>query len=81
MSLLISVEEADFNYLKENTGSTPGNLSVQVNKLKEAGYINIKKSYRDNYPLTTCRITPKGINAFQKYVDSLKKYIHMNKDI
>ncbi len=76
MSLLISVEEADFNYLKENTGSTPGNLSVQVNKLKEAGYINIKKSYRDNYPLTTCRITPKGINAFQKYVENLKKYIN-----
>ncbi|MGI8893677.1 MAG: winged helix-turn-helix domain-containing protein [Bacteroidia bacterium] len=76
MSLLISVEEADFTYLKDKTASTAGNLSVQINKLKDAGYINVKKSFKDNYPLTTCRITAKGINAFQKYVENLKKYIN-----
>jgi hypothetical protein len=79
MSLLISVEEADFTYLKENTNSTAGNLSVQINKLKDAGYVSVKKSFKENYPLTTCRITSKGINAFQKYVENLKKYINIRK--
>ena len=76
MSLLISVEEADFAYLKEHTNATAGNLSVQINKLKDAGYLNVKKTFKDNYPLTNCRITNKGINAFQNYVENLKKYIN-----
>jgi DNA-binding MarR family transcriptional regulator len=75
MSLLISVKEAEFTYLKEKTGATAGNISVQLNKLAEAEYIKIEKSFRDNYPLTTCSITKKGIKAFQEYVDSLKSYI------
>ena len=75
MSLLISVREAEFSFLKEKTGSTAGNLSVQINKLSDAGYISVNKSFRDNYPLTTCRITPKGIKAFEAYVASLKGYI------
>jgi DNA-binding MarR family transcriptional regulator len=75
MSLLISVKEAEFKYLKEKTGATSGNMSVQLNKLAEAGYVDIVKSYRNNYPLTTCSITTKGLNAFQVYVDSLKSYI------
>jgi DNA-binding MarR family transcriptional regulator len=75
MSLLISVKEAEFKYLKEKTGATSGNMSVQLNKLAEAGYVDIVKSYRNNYPLTTCSITTKGLNAFQEYVDSLKSYI------
>jgi DNA-binding transcriptional ArsR family regulator len=75
MSLLISVKEAEFTYLKEKTGATAGNISVQLNKLSDAGYITIEKSFRDNYPLTTCRISKKGIKAFQDYVDSLKSYI------
>jgi DNA-binding MarR family transcriptional regulator len=65
MSLLIGVKEAEFNYIKDKTSSTAGNLSVQLQKLKEAGYIEIDKSFRDNFPLTTCRITPKGISAFE----------------
>ncbi len=75
MSLLISVKEAEFTYLKEKTGATAGNISVQLNKLADAGYIRIEKTFRDNYPLTTCSISPKGIAAFQDYVDSLKSYI------
>jgi DNA-binding MarR family transcriptional regulator len=75
MSLLLSVKEAEFGYLKEKTGATSGNLSVQLNKLAEANYITIEKSFRDNYPLTTCRITKVGLKAFQAYVDSLKDYI------
>ncbi len=78
MSLLMNVEEADFNYIKEKTDSTAGNLSVQVNKLKDAGYIEVKKSFRDNYPLTTCKITKDGINAFEDYLNALRSYIKPN---
>ncbi|MFZ4476753.1 MAG: winged helix-turn-helix domain-containing protein [Saprospiraceae bacterium] len=75
MSLLIGVEEAEFNFLKDKTGATAGNLSVQVHKLADANYLSIEKSYRNNFPLTICRITPKGIAAFERYVDTLKQYI------
>ena len=75
MSLLIGVEEAEFNFLKDKTGATAGNLSVQVHKLADADYLSIEKSYRNNFPLTICRITPNGIAAFERYVDTLKQYI------
>ncbi len=75
MSLLISVKKAEFTYLKEQTKSTAGNLSVQLQKLKDAGYIDIEKSFKDNYPQTTCRITKGGIAAFETYVRNLKCYI------
>lgn len=48
MSILMNVEEADFVYLKEKTESTAGNLSVQLDKLASAGYINIEKICREN---------------------------------
>ncbi|HEY9047698.1 MAG TPA: transcriptional regulator [Ohtaekwangia sp.] len=76
MSLLISVESAEFTFLKEKTNSTAGNLSVQLDKLSEAGYIKIQKSFRGKKPLTTCKITPTGIKAFEEYVNNLKQYIH-----
>ena len=75
MSLLISLKSATFTFLLEKTGATRGNISVQLKKLEEAGYIEIDKSFHDNYPLTTCRITKKGIEAFEKYVDILKDYL------
>ena len=75
ISLLINLESAEFKYLLENTGATRGNISVQITKLKEAGYITVKKSFRDNYPLTTCRITQKGVKAFESYVESIEDYI------
>lgn len=77
MSILISVEEAEFSYLKEKTGSTAGNLSVQIDKLKKAKYITVQKSFRDNYPLTVCRITKTGILAFDNYVSALKDYLKL----
>jgi len=76
ISLLISVKEAEFTYLKDKTNATAGNLSVQVNKLKEAGYIDVIKQFKDNYPQTMCKITPKGINAFEQYVQNLQAYLH-----
>jgi DNA-binding transcriptional ArsR family regulator len=75
MSLLIGVKSASFTFLLEKTGATRGNISVQLKKLEEAGYIAIDKSFHDNYPLTTCKIAPKGVEAFEKYVDSLKDYL------
>jgi DNA-binding MarR family transcriptional regulator len=76
MSLLISVESGEFTFLKEKTNSTAGNLSVQLDKLSEAGYITIEKSFKGKKPLTTCTITKKGIKAFEDYVNTLKQYIN-----
>ena len=75
MSLLIGVKEAEFTYIKEKTGSTAGNLSVQITKLKEAGYVEVTKQFKDNYPLTICKITTQGITAFEAYVKALQSYL------
>ncbi len=79
MSVLISEQEAEFTSLKEKTNATAGNLSVQINKLKEAEYIEVIKQFRDNYPQTVCRITAKGEAAFQSYVNSIQSYLHTGK--
>ena len=78
VSLLISVREAEFTFLKEKTNSTAGNLSVQINKLKDAGYIDVNKQFNNNYPQTICKITPKGIDAFEEYVKALQSYMNPN---
>ncbi|HCT93542.1 MAG: transcriptional regulator [Bacteroidetes bacterium GWE2_39_28] len=76
ISILISVEEADFVYLREKTGSTGGNLSVQLEKLSEAGYIEIEKGFSGKRPRTLCHITEIGRNAFEQYVEALKSYFN-----
>jgi DNA-binding MarR family transcriptional regulator len=75
ISILLSVEEANFNFIKETTGATSGNISVQIKKLQQAGYIQVKKTFKDNYPNTSALITPEGKEAFETYVNNLKKYI------
>lgn len=75
MSLLVSVSKAEFVYLKEKTGATAGNLSVQIDKLSAAGYLEVVKSFKGKRPLTTCSITPKGLEAFHNYVNALKGYL------
>jgi DNA-binding transcriptional ArsR family regulator len=75
MSLLISVKEAEFTFLKEKTNATAGNLSVQIQKLKEAGYIDVVKQFKENYPQTICKITPAGVKAFDLYVKNLQTYL------
>lgn len=75
MSILLSAEEADFVYLKEKTNSTAGNLSVQIDKLSEAGYIEVEKSFVGKKPRTVCRITTVGRTAFENYVNVLKEYL------
>jgi len=79
MSILISVKQAEFIFIREKTNSTAGNLSVQIQKLKEAGYIEVIKEFKDNYPNTSCKITSKGIKAFEEYVKTLQLYLQVKK--
>ncbi len=81
VSLLIGVKEADFKYIKETTEATAGNLSVQITKLKEAGYIDVEKKFQNNYPLTICKITGQGVNAFEVYVKAIQEYISPVEDV
>ena len=74
MSILLSVEHADFVYLKEKTESTAGNLSVQIDKLSTAGYISTEKDESGKKPRTICRMTDIGRAAMQTYVEALKTY-------
>jgi DNA-binding MarR family transcriptional regulator len=75
VSTLMTVDEASFNFIKDTTQATSGNISIQIKKLQQAGYIKVKKSFKDNYPNTTISITKKGMEAFETYVNNLKKYI------
>jgi DNA-binding PadR family transcriptional regulator len=75
VSLLIGVEEADFVFLQNETGATSGNLSVQIDKLSAAGYIEVIKTFRGKMPRTVCRITTSGADAFKEYVDALQEYL------
>ena len=75
ISLLVGLDEADFVYLKERTEATAGNLSVQIDKLSQAGYIEVEKGFEGKRPRTVCRITAQGRTSFAQYVDALKDYI------
>ncbi|WP_026769003.1 transcriptional regulator [Asinibacterium sp. OR53] len=79
MSLLIGIKEAEFTFIREKTNATAGNLSVQVQKLKDAGYIEVIKQFKNNYPQTICKITPAGVAAFEAYVKALKGYLKAGK--
>jgi hypothetical protein len=75
ISILMGVEEADFTFLKEQTGATSGNLSVQLDKLLKSNYIEIEKSFVGKKPKTVCRMTQTGKDAFEEYVKVLKEYL------
>ena len=75
VSLLVSEEKADFARIKEITKAASGNISVQIQKLETAGYITVKKSFKDNYPNTEVQLTKEGLLAFERYVEALKSYI------
>jgi DNA-binding PadR family transcriptional regulator len=75
MSILISVEEADFVYLKQKTEATAGNLSIQLDKLENAGYISTNKVQENNRPRTICKITETGRIAMNNYVEALRSYL------
>ncbi|WP_053826691.1 winged helix-turn-helix domain-containing protein [Lascolabacillus massiliensis] len=77
MTLLVSVEEADFSYLKEKTNATSGNISVQLDKLSSAGYIKITKEFVGKKTRTTCRLTEEGKLAMEEYIENLKSYLNL----
>jgi DNA-binding transcriptional ArsR family regulator len=81
ISLLSGAEVAEFTYIREQTGATAGNLSIQITKLKDAGYIEVEKKFRNNYPQTLCSITPLGKQKFIEYVNDLKAYLNPDKSV
>jgi DNA-binding HxlR family transcriptional regulator len=80
LSILISVKDADFNYLKQTTGTTDGNLSTHLSKLEEKGYIKVAKSFKEKKPHTTCSLTAKGKQAFSTYLEALDVLLHFKKE-
>lgn len=80
MSILISVESADFVYIRKHTGATAGNLSVQIDKLSKAEYISVDKGFNGKIPRTTCSITNQGRRAFAAYVETIKEYLEPRND-
>lgn len=76
VSMLVSSEKVEFTHIKEKTKAAAGNISIQIKKLNEAGYINVEKTFKNNYPKTMLSITEKGVKAFESYVNNLKKYIN-----
>jgi predicted transcriptional regulator len=79
ISILMTVEEAEFTFIKESTGAAAGNISIQIKKLQDAGYVKVEKTFKNNYPNTAVSITNRGIKAFEDYVNDLKKYINPKK--
>ena len=79
VSILMTVDEANFTFIQETTKAAAGNISIQIKKLQDAGYVKVKKTFKNNYPNTTVSMTDKGIKAFETYVNNLKKYINPQK--
>lgn len=77
MSILMNVDEADFVYLKEKTESTSGNLSVQIDKLGTAGYLDTCREFNGKKTRTVCTITPRGRKAFEDYIEALRTYLNL----
>jgi len=78
MSLLISIEKADYSYIKEKTQASAGNISVQISKLEDAGYLKVEKKFKNNRPNTSYTITQKGVNAFEQYVNTIEQYLDVS---
>lgn len=76
ISMLVSSEKVEFTHIKDETKAAAGNISIQIKKLQEAGYINVEKTFKNNYPKTLLSITDKGVKAFESYVNDLKKYLN-----
>ncbi len=74
ISMLVSSQKVEFSYIKDETKAASGNISIQIKKLHEAGYVKVEKTFRNNYPKTLLSITDKGVMAFESYVNNLKKY-------
>ena len=79
ISMLVASEKMEFTHIQSETKAAAGNISIQLKKLEDAGYIKIEKTFKNNYPNTMLSITEKGVKAFESYVNNLKKYINPKK--
>ncbi|MCW4054372.1 MAG: transcriptional regulator [Candidatus Bathyarchaeota archaeon] len=73
MAQLYVVQSADFLFLQNQTGMTPGNLSTHLSKLEDAGYVEVTKEFLDRKPHTALRLTKKGREAFKEYRKTMKQ--------
>jgi DNA-binding MarR family transcriptional regulator len=79
LTILATVQNANFSFIKESVKTTDGNLSTHLTKLEEAGYIKIEKTFKGKKPQTICSITDQGQKAFDKYIVNLEKIINKHK--
>jgi len=79
VTILSTVESADFLFLQRETGLTKGNLSAHLSKLEDAGYVKIQKTFKGKLPLTVCKLTPAGTKAFTQYREQLQSFMDMTK--
>jgi DNA-binding MarR family transcriptional regulator len=79
ISMLVASDRVEFTHIQSETKSAAGNISIQIKKLEDAGYIKVEKTFKNNYPNTILSITDQGIKAFESYVRNLKKYINPRK--
>jgi DNA-binding MarR family transcriptional regulator len=77
--MLVASDKVEFTHIQSETKAAPGNISIQIKKLEDAGYIKVEKTFKNNYPNTILSITDQGIKAFESYVSNLKKYINPRK--
>jgi DNA-binding HxlR family transcriptional regulator len=75
VAALVSVDTAEFNFLKDMVKTTDGNLSTHLKKLEDAGYISSKKRFVNRKPQTKYKITEKGKHALEEYVDTLERFL------
>ncbi len=79
ISMLVSSEKVEFTHIQSETKAAAGNISIQIKKLEDAGYIKVERTFKNNYRLTMLSITDKGVKAFESYVNDLKKYLKPRK--
>jgi len=75
MSLLVSIEEAEFTFVRDKVNATDGNLGMHLKKLEDVGYVSVKKEFIHRKPSSSYRLTPKGRRAFELYVARLDQMI------
>lgn len=78
MAVLISVDEAEFTFIREKINATDGNLSVHLKKLEEHKYISVTKEFVERKPVSRYRITETGRKAFEDYIQKLESIIRSN---
>lgn len=77
LAILVSVDDAEFTYLREQVKATDGNLGAHLRRLEEGGYLDVTKHFVDRKPLTRYRITDTGRQGFQRYVDSVEQLLRV----